>query len=83
MMKKHQGPEHDISNITTVQGEQKEHLTTIFYQMDAEIQECVESVQKLNTLQESMESSLEEQRQNFRKHLGSNCYKSQRRRAAA
>ena len=69
MLNKHKGAEHDTMNIATVHREQKDQLTTIFQRMDSEIQESVESIQELNTLQESMRNSLEEQRQNIRKQL--------------
>ena len=65
MMDRHKGTEHDTATVATVYKEQGEHTTTIFHQMDTEIQECAESIQKLNMLQESMEIHLEEQRQNI------------------
>ena len=69
MLKKHKDAEHNIRNIATVHKEQREELTTIFQQMDAEIQECMESIQELNSLQESMKTSLEAERQHIRKQL--------------
>ena len=69
MLNKHKGTGHDTMNISDVHRMQKEQLNTIFWQMDAEIQEYVESSQELNTLNESMKNSLEAQRQHIRKQL--------------
>ena len=69
MLNKHKGTEHDTMNIASVHREQKEQLKTVFQQMDSEIQECVDNIKDLDTLQESMESFLEKQRQYVRKQL--------------
>ena len=69
MLNKHKGTGHDTMNISDVHRMQKEQLNTIFWQMDAEIQEYVESLQELNTLNESMKNSLETQRQHIRKQF--------------
>ena len=61
MINKHQGEDHDLINVASVHKEQKEQLSTIFQQMDNEIQECIDSIQDLDTLQESMEKYLEKQ----------------------
>ena len=69
MMEQHQGCEHDVSKVVDVHRDHKEQLNVIFHKMDGEIQECMESIKNLETLQKFMNMDLDEQHKSIEKQL--------------